>query len=63
MQRIRNDIDWIKFCINLTNIINEKNNKMKEYYYDVSNICQDKNKKFLISPKTKIRNFYIKRTC
>ena len=63
MQRIRNEIDWIKFCINLTNIINEKNNKMKEYYYDVSNISQDKNKKFLISPKTKIRNFYIKRTC
>jgi hypothetical protein len=40
-------MDWIKFYINLTNIIDEKNDKMKEYYYNVSNISQDKNKKFL----------------
>jgi hypothetical protein len=40
-------MDWIKFCINLTNIIDEKNDKMKEYYYNVSNISEDKNKKFL----------------
>ena len=30
---MRNEMDWIKFYINLTNIIDEKNEKMKEYYY------------------------------